>query len=115
MNSADESAALFVYGSLIDSDLRERLLGRAVAASSAWLPGYERRRGRHYYVVKHDGARTDGLLLEGLGPRDFALLERYEEVPVLYVRERVEVIDEHGATRSCWLYLPTARLLGDRG
>jgi gamma-glutamylcyclotransferase (GGCT)/AIG2-like uncharacterized protein YtfP len=114
MNPADESAALFAYGSLLDSDLRERLLGRAVPALSASLPDYERRRRRHYYVVKRDGARTDGLLLEGLGPRDFALLDRYEEVPRLYVRERVDVIDEHGASRQCWLYLPTPRLLNAR-
>jgi len=111
MNSDDESGALFVYGTLIDRDLRERLIGRAVSASPALLPGYERRRGRHYYVVKRDGARADGLLLEGLNERDFALLDRYEDVPRLYVRERVEVIDEHGAARRCWLYLPTARLL----
>ncbi len=115
MNAADESAGLFVYGSLLDSDLRERLLGRAVPGSLTWLPDYERRRGRYYYVVKWDGARTDGLLLQGLPPRDFELLDRYEEVPRLYARERVEVIDEHGASRGCWLYLPTARLPGDRG
>jgi len=111
MNSVDESAALFVYGALLDRSLRERLLGRAVLASSAWLPGYERSRGRHYYVVKRDGARTEGLLLEGLGPRDFELLDRYEEVPSLYVREQVEVIDAQGANRCCWIFLPTARLL----
>ena len=113
MNPAGETAALFVYGSLLDRGLRERLLGRAVSTSPTGLPDYERRRGRHYYVVKRDGARTDGFLLEGLGPSDFELLDRYEDVPRLYVREQVGVIDEHGASRGCWLYLPAAQLLSD--
>jgi gamma-glutamylcyclotransferase (GGCT)/AIG2-like uncharacterized protein YtfP len=103
--------ALFVYGSLIDSDLRERLLGRAVSTSPAWLLDYERRRGRYYYVVRCEGARTPGLILDGLTERDFEILDRYEERPILYVRERVQVIDANSDVRSCWLYLPTAKLL----
>ncbi len=111
MSTTDDSAALFVYGSLIDSDSRERLLGRAVSASPAWLSGYERRRGRYHYVVRCEGARTPGLILDGLTERDLEILDRYEETPILYVRERVEVIDAQGARRCCWIYLPTARLL----
>lgn len=111
MRSEDDTSALFVYGTLLVPDFRERLLGRQVTATPASLPGYERCRNRHHYVVRCSGAETPGLLLEGLDARDFEILDHYEEVPRLYVRERVDVIDEHGALRQCWLYLPTARLV----
>jgi len=114
MKSAEEST-LFVYGILLDEKLRERLLGRAVPAVSARLPDYERRRGRYFYIVKSDGARTPGLVLDGLLANDFEILDRYEDVPRLYVREKIDVIDEHGASLRCWIYLPSALLLRDFG
>ncbi len=115
MSPEDDSSALFVYGTLLDTSFRVRLLSHEVANTPARLPGYERRRNRHHYVVRNSGAETPGLLLEGLDARDFEILDRYEDVPRLYVRERAEVIDERGARRRCWLYLPTAQLAGDRG
>jgi gamma-glutamylcyclotransferase (GGCT)/AIG2-like uncharacterized protein YtfP len=115
MTPEDDASALFVYGTLLDPGLRERLLGRQVAATPGRLHGYERRRNRHHYVVRSSDAETPGLLLEGLEARDFEVLDRYEDVPRTYVRERVEVVDEGGTSRRCWLYLPTTQLLGDRG
>ena len=53
--------------------------------------GYERRRGRYFYIVERAGVETPGLVLSGLGERDFAVLDRYEEVPRLYTRVKIEV------------------------
>jgi gamma-glutamylcyclotransferase (GGCT)/AIG2-like uncharacterized protein YtfP len=105
-----QNSALFVYGSLLDTLHRAELLGREIAAAPARIVGYERRR-RHYYLAAREGAETDGLLLSGLGARDFGILDRYEEVPRLYTRERVMVVSADGAAIGCWIYLPTAILL----
>jgi hypothetical protein len=91
--------------------LREKLLGHAPPAVSATLPDYERRRGRYYYIVKLDGAQTPGLILDGLVAGDFEILDRYEDVPRLYVRETIDVIGGDGTSIRCWIYLPSQLLL----
>ena len=111
----DSDGALFVYGSLLDAAHRAALLGREVAAALARLSGYERRRGRYFYIVARAGAETAGLVLSGLSERDFAALDRYEEVPRLYTRAKIEVADAGGGgTLRCWVYLPTPALPGPR-
>ena len=109
---ADSDGALFVYGSLLDAAHRAALLGREVAGVPARMTGYERRRGRYFYIVERAGVETPGLVLSGLGERDFAVLDRYEEVPRLYTRVKVEVTGAGGAALRCWVYLPTPALLG---
>ena len=94
---------LFVYGSLLDAAERCSLLGRAVAIRPARLPGFERGRRRHYYVLRREGSTVDGGIIEGLDQRDLAILDRYEEVPSLYTRERITIDG-----LECWIYLPTA-------
>jgi gamma-glutamylcyclotransferase (GGCT)/AIG2-like uncharacterized protein YtfP len=111
MNTDDGNGALFVYGTLLDAAHRTSLLGREVAAAPALLGGYERLRGRYFYIVLRAGAETAGLVLSGLGERDFAVLDRYEALPRLYTREKIEVADAAGAALRCWVYLPTAKLL----
>jgi gamma-glutamylcyclotransferase (GGCT)/AIG2-like uncharacterized protein YtfP len=105
---------LFVYGSLLEASVRERLLGRPVRTLPARLPDYERRRGRYHYVVKRAGREVEGRLILGLDRSDFERLDRYEEVPFLYTRERVEAIAGDGERLRCWLYVPTPRLLARR-
>lgn len=111
IGEGQQDSALFVYGSLLDTFHRAELLGREIAVAPARIVGYERRRRRHYYLAAREGAETDGLLLSGLGARDFGILDRYEEVPRLYTRERVMVVRADGAAIGCWIYLPTAILL----
>jgi gamma-glutamylcyclotransferase (GGCT)/AIG2-like uncharacterized protein YtfP len=108
---SDSEGALFVYGSLLDAAHRAALLGREVAAAPARVEGYERRRGRYFYIVERAGGATPGLVLSGLGERDFAVLDRYEEVPRLYTRVEVEVTNATGAAFRCWVYLPTPSLI----
>ncbi|MGA8567906.1 MAG: gamma-glutamylcyclotransferase family protein [Candidatus Binataceae bacterium] len=111
----DSDGALFVYGSLLDAAHRAALLGREVAAAPARLEGYERRRGRYFYIVERAGVGTPGIVLNGLSERDFAMLDRYEEVPRLYTRVKIEVADAgSGAALRCWVYLPTPALLATK-
>jgi len=112
MNSSEENR-LFVYGKLLEEPVRQRLLGRTIPLESATLPDYQRRLGRYFYVIKNDGARTPGSILDGLGAADFEVLDRFEDVPRLYVREKIEVIDTQGTNVRCWIYLPSALLLRD--
>ncbi len=99
---------LFVYGTLMNPAERVILLGRPIDASPGQLPGYVRGRKRHYLVAKQAGAVTDGAILEGLSARELAILDEYEEVPVLYTRERIEVLAADGRKIECWIYIPTS-------
>ncbi|HSU89860.1 MAG TPA: gamma-glutamylcyclotransferase family protein [Sporolactobacillaceae bacterium] len=103
----NDGELLFVYGSLMDPAERIRLLARIIEAVPARLPGYERGQKRYYFVAQRAGAITDGAILEGLGPRDFAILDAYEDVPTLYTRERIEVLTLDSRRLECWIYLPT--------
>ena len=107
----EPNSILFVYGSLLDAAHRVEVIGREVSAVRATISGYERGRKRYFYLRARPETCTAGLLLFGLTNADFAILDRYEEVPLLYMRERTEVVDEAGASVRCWVYLPTARAL----
>lgn len=99
--------ALFVYGSLLEPAKRDEILGHRVQWSDARLPGYQRRRGRYFYIVRAAHAETLGMVIFGLSAEDWRRLDAYEEVPVLYTREELEVITSDGNLRCC-VYLPTA-------
>lgn len=108
MNAPFCDSALFVYGTLVYPATRERLLGRPVEGVAARLPGYRTGRRRHAYIVAKPGAQTRGMILHGLSERDFEILDEYEEVPRLYTRAPVEVMDVQGRAIRCWVYKPTA-------
>lgn len=101
------TASLFVYGTLIEPDERARLLRREIAAVPALLHGFERGRSRHFYVIRKTDAKVEGAILRGLEPQDFAILDKYEDVPRLYTRETIEVTDNRPRALRCWIYLPT--------
>ena len=107
----DEDTTLFVYGSLLEHGRREEIIGREVETAPAIIRNYERRRGRHFYLVRRAGVETAGLLLLGLTAQDFGTLDRYEEVPRLYTREKTSVLGDDGTRVVCWMYVPTQRLL----
>jgi gamma-glutamylcyclotransferase (GGCT)/AIG2-like uncharacterized protein YtfP len=110
--SHEPNSILFVYGSLLDAAHRSEIIGREVDTVPATIRGYERGRGRYFYLRKRRGSATAGLLLVGLTQADFAILDAYEEIPLLYTREQADVTDGDGAALRCWIYLPTARALG---
>ena len=98
---------LFVYGSLIDPVHRAEVLGHPADAVPAVLREYERGHSRYWYIRRREGAEIYGLLLVSLDERDYAILDRYEEVPALYTRAQVEVTMQDGTLIRCWIYLPT--------
>ena len=107
-----EITSLFVYGSLIDAALRQRLLGRAVSVREARLLNYVRRRGRYFYLAEQPGGSIVGAILSGLTGDDFARLDAYEEVPELYRRIVIEAQDASGGAVRCWCYFATAKVTG---
>lgn len=97
--------ALFVYGSLCDQRLRERILQRDVRAEAAWLNGF----GAYYLATEPypslrriGGAKTPGLLLSGIDALDLQRLDRYEGN--LYMRKKLCVCVKFSRRRA-WVYL----------
>jgi gamma-glutamylcyclotransferase (GGCT)/AIG2-like uncharacterized protein YtfP len=111
MDEPDPAATLFVYGSLLDPARREAIIGRRIDTMPATLHNYEPGQARYFYVRRRSGASTAGLLLLNLTPDDFQALDRYEEIPRLYTRDKVEVFDRDGNSVRCWIYLPTVLTL----
>ena len=74
----------FFYGTLMDADILDIVLGRTVdrtVFAPAWVQDYQRYgvRGEHYPVLRPTpGARVYGLLGRLDGPRDAARLAWYE-------------------------------------
>jgi len=105
---------LFVYGSLLHPVRRAQIIGRRVETVSATIRNYQSGRARYYFIRPHRGISTPGLLLMNLTVEDFRLIDRYEEIPRLYTREKVEVCNEVGQKMRCWAYLPTALTLAGK-
>ena len=83
---------LFAYGTLAFPAVVEALLERRLHARPARLEGFSRRRLRDRVypgIVALPGAATQGVVIEGLGPRDLKRLDAFEGP--LYERRRVEV------------------------
>lgn len=78
------SRLLFVYGTLRDPDLLFAVLGRPLRADAvlaAVAPGYRATYypGRVYpALIRGSGGAADGLVLVGLTPFEFDLLDRFE-------------------------------------
>lgn len=97
--------ALFVYGSLLEELKRREILGHRVEVVAARLEGFERGRARYYFLIPAEGATTVGMVMLGLTDDDWRRLDAYEEVPILYTREQVEVETAKGRL-WCWVYRP---------
>lgn len=102
---------LFVYGSLRDPAIRRRLLGRRgdFTTRPARLEGYARQAvagfGYPFIVPSGPEACVEGELLEGLGQREYAILDAYEDVEDgLYLRVRVTVQTPDGPV-DAWVYV----------
>ena len=106
MNERPRLDALFVYGSLLEETKRDEILDHRVEVIPARLDGYQRGRGKYFYLERADGISTRGLIMLGLGDEDWRRLDAYEELPILYTREQVEVTTAD-AILLCWVYLPT--------
>lgn len=109
MTRCAEDSTLFVYGSLIDEARRTELLGRIVAIAPATQLTTHWGVRATSYIRAQGNAVTAGRLRFDLSAGDFLELDRYEELPTLYTREKIAVADATGGPQRCWVYLPTPR------
>lgn len=104
---------LFVYGTLQDERLVERLAGRRLAWQPAVLEGYCRMLDASIgYPVVHPlaGASVDGRLLEDVDHEALAALDAYEGREYRRVTVRVQTSD--GRAVDAFTYVPTASSAG---
>ena len=98
----------FFYGTLLDSDVRRAVLGRAaerLALEPARLSGYRRIGGRRSGVpalVAHSQGAVEGLLARGIEKSELLRLDRYEGRG--YRRIPVPVVTETGARLTALVY-----------
>lgn len=100
---------LFVYGTLMDADVRTLVIGRPLEAAQAQPATLKNMRrvyiaGRVYpMVVPRRGDAVQGLLLTGLSEEDFARLDAFEGGD--YRRERQPIWpDDKAEPVNAWLY-----------
>ncbi len=104
---------LFVYGTLRDERLVERLLGRRLAWRPAVLEGYSRMLDAAIgYPVVHPlaGSSVDGRLLEDVDPEALTALDAYEGREYRRVTVRVRTSD--GRAVEAFTYVPTMPAAG---
>jgi gamma-glutamylcyclotransferase (GGCT)/AIG2-like uncharacterized protein YtfP len=101
------TARVFVYGTLQDETLVERLLGRRLRWQPAVLEGYRRMLDASIgYPVVHplEGASIDGRLLEDVDGDALAAFDEYEGQEYRRVSVRVQTRD--GRTVAAYAYVP---------
>ncbi len=72
---------LFFFGTLLDAELRQAVIGRALPAEPAVVRGFRRVvvAGRGYpMLVAAAGGRVDGIVVGGLDPEAIRRLHAYE-------------------------------------
>ena len=86
---------LFVYGTLLEVAVLERLLGRCPPAQPARLRGYRRRavQGEDYpAILPDDGGVVEGAVLLELDEAALVRLDAYEGPEYVRIRVPVEVL-----------------------
>lgn len=102
----------FFYGTLMDTDVRDAVLGRrdaAISVEPALLEGYRRvtMRGRSYPVaIARRGHSIEGVLARGLNAADFERLTRFEGGEYRALECRVSIAP--GRRRAAWTYIASA-------
>lgn len=104
---------LFFFGSLMDTDLLELVIGREadnIEVANAALRGFVRRRARGEsfpIVVPYPGGRVDGLLVAGLTVTDIDRIQYFEGSDYRLQTFAVELADER---LEALVFVPTAQL-----
>ena len=98
----------FFYGTLLDPDVRNRVLGLAARAEGrpARLDGYRRVHapGKGYPVVIPGSGSVAGLLFDGVTPRQRLRIAAFEGTGYRKVLMTVTVVD--GQALTAWAFLP---------
>jgi gamma-glutamylcyclotransferase (GGCT)/AIG2-like uncharacterized protein YtfP len=99
---------LFVYGTLLDDKIQQRVFGRNPLQDAARLPGWRvvprAVRGKYPGVVQQAAATVAGALLR-IDRQELLRADEYEDAPRLYRRQRVTARCGPRQTR-CWIYVP---------
>jgi gamma-glutamylcyclotransferase (GGCT)/AIG2-like uncharacterized protein YtfP len=104
---------LFVYGTLLDADVRTLVLGRPLDAAQLQPAALKHMRrvyiaGRLYpMIVPRRGAAVDGLLLTALTDEDYARLDAFEGADYGRERQNIWPLAEdasEGEPVLAWLY-----------
>ncbi|MCK6554389.1 gamma-glutamylcyclotransferase [Candidatus Binatia bacterium] len=97
---------LFVYGTLRDEALVERLTGRRFVSTPAVLEGYGREclAGGYPRIFPASGGSVHGQLLHGIDTVSLQALDEYEDEGRLYRRTTVRVVSG-GATYEAMTYV----------
>lgn len=106
---ADDSGALFAYGSLQCRDIFGAVTGERRLGVPATLPGYRcvQLRGFSYpAVIPSDGALTSGVVYSDLSPELWARLDAYEDD--FYERKCMRMLLDGGETSSVFVYVLAA-------
>ncbi|HVL77420.1 MAG TPA: gamma-glutamylcyclotransferase family protein [Noviherbaspirillum sp.] len=106
---------IFTYGSLMFSEVWQRVVPGSHASVPARLPGYRRSaiRGVSYPgIAADDSAQVDGRLYLDVAAEDLAALDRFEGGE--YARVAVSVVLEDGARfeAQAYVYLYPDKLTG---
>ncbi|WXG40569.1 MAG: gamma-glutamylcyclotransferase family protein [Candidatus Freyarchaeum deiterrae] len=111
----DSQICLFVYGTLLDQEFTENLVGKGLTYLPAKLHGFEKINPSelfpYNYIIPHDGCAVEGMLIKGLDEDSFKILDRYEGVNSgLYKRIRVKVSTNQGNIEA-YTYIAGKRFL----
>lgn len=98
---------LFVYGTLVDPVVQQRVTGRTFSGRPARLAGWSRRVAAYPYVVPSPPDAVEGLLLDDVDATSLAGLDAYEDAGRLYERRSVTV-DAGGTPVACDVYVGLA-------
>jgi gamma-glutamylcyclotransferase (GGCT)/AIG2-like uncharacterized protein YtfP len=105
----DTGMRLFVYGTLLDEELRRLVIGRDVALAAATLPGWRRLAviGAPFPMIERDPAGSvAGAVTEPLGAREMARLRHYEGDG--YELVAADIRDARGAGSAAQVFVPRA-------
>jgi len=99
----------FAYGhNTNDSEMRKRL-PNAKKVGKGWLQGYQLVLYKYATIELSDGG-TPGVVWD-LSPAELRVLDKYEEVPVVYLRRNV-MVDVDGVQKKAVTYVMKTPLMG---
>jgi len=108
---------LFFYGTLLDPDVRDAVLGpkaSQVLVTPARLAGWRRRRARgksYPIILEAPGEQVPGIVTSSLDADALARLTRYEGPG--YALFDCRPVLEDGSSVAAQVFQPTAKLLAD--
>jgi len=97
---------IFVYGTLLNNEILDIILGHTPEKHTAYLEGYKRVTvlGEKYPAIfPEEGCTVAGALITGLNDADIARLDDYEDI--CYSRQAVVVTLEDSTPHDCMTYI----------